>query len=107
MAKKYGVRFTHPPNVCPLANAASRKAATEGWKQMPSLLQKHGVKMLSLDHFDPEHFLVGMFEAESPEALRDFLMEAGLMAWNDLKINSITPAKDLMDNIDQAPPTIF
>jgi hypothetical protein len=107
MVKKYGVRFSHPPNVCPLANKASRQAATEGWKQIPTLSQKHGVKMLSLDHFDPEHFLVGMFEAENPEALRDFLMEAGLMAWNDLKINSITPAKDLMDNIDQAPPTIF
>ena len=56
--------------------------------------------MLSFDHFDPENFLVDTFEAESPEALRDFLMRAGLMAWNDLKINPITPAKNLMDNID-------
>ena len=67
----------------------------------------HGVKMLSLDHFDPEHFLVGMFEAESTVAVRDFLMEAGLMAWNEMKLNPITPDKDLMDNIDQAPPTIY
>jgi hypothetical protein len=48
-----------------------------------------------------------MFEAESAEAVRDFLLEAGLMAWNELKLNPITPAKDLMDNIDQAPPTIY
>lgn len=82
------------------------KPQTQAGSRFP-LSQKHGVKMLSLDHFDPEHFLVGMFEADSPEALRDFLMEAGLMAWNDLKINPITPTKDLMDNIDQAPPTIF
>ncbi len=107
MAKKYGVTMTHPPNVCPLSNKASRDAAIAGWKQIPSLSQKHGVKMLSMDHFDPEHLIVGMYEAENIEEVRDFLMEAGLMAWNDLKINPITPAADFMDNIDKAPPTIY
>jgi hypothetical protein len=48
-----------------------------------------------------------MIEADSIEAVRDFAMEAGLMAWNDLKINPITPVSELMDNMDKAPPTIF
>jgi len=46
--------MTHPPNICPLANKASREAAVAGWKQIPSLAEKHGVKVLSFDHFDPE-----------------------------------------------------
>jgi len=29
------------------------------------------------------------------------------MAWNDLKVNALTPASDLMDHMDEAPPTIF
>ena len=64
-------------------------------------------QVLSFDHFDPEHFIIGMIEADSIEAVRDFAMEAGLIAWNDLKINPITPVSELMDNMDKAPPTIF
>lgn len=51
--KRYGLTMTHPPNICPIANKASREAAVAGWKQFPSLSQKHGVKMLSFEHFDP------------------------------------------------------
>jgi hypothetical protein len=76
--KRYELTMTHPPNICPIANKASREAAVAGWKQIPSVSQKYGVKVISFDHFDPEHFI---------EAVRDFAMEAGLMAWNDLKIN--------------------
>jgi hypothetical protein len=64
-------------------------------------------KSAIIGHFDPEHFIIGMIEADSIEAVRDFAMEAGLMAWNDLKINPITPVSELMDNMDKAPPTIF
>ncbi|HKH85079.1 MAG TPA: hypothetical protein VKA40_00895 [Nitrososphaera sp.] len=105
--KRYGLTMTHPPNICPLANKASREASVAGWKQIPSVSQKYGVKVLSFDHFDPEHLLIAMIEADNIEAVRDFAMEAGLMAWNDLKINPITPVSELMDNIDKAPPTIF
>jgi hypothetical protein len=52
-------------------------------------------------------FIVAMFEADSIEAVRDFVIKAGLMAWNDLKINPVTPVSETMDNIDKAPPTIF
>jgi hypothetical protein len=105
--KRYELTMTHPPNICPIANKASREAAVAGWKQIPSVSQKYGVKVISFDHFDPEHFIVGMIEADNIEAVRDFAMEAGLMAWNDLKINPITPVSELMDNMDKAPPTIF
>ena len=74
---------------------------------IPSLSQKYGIKVLSFDHFDPEHLIIGMFEAKSIESVRDFVMESGLMAWNELKINPITLVSELMDNIDKAPPTIF
>ena len=99
--------MTHPPNICPIANKASREVAVAGWKQIPSLCQKYGVKMLSFDHFDPGHLTIGTFEAESIESVRDFVMELGLMAWNELKINPLTPVSELMDNMDKAPPTIF
>lgn len=60
-----------------------------------------------MDHFDPEHLIIGIFEAENIEAVRDMILEAGLMAWNELKLNPLTPVADLIDNIDKAPPTIY
>lgn len=107
MAKRYGLTMTHPPNICPLANKASREIAVAGWKQIATASQKHGVKMISMDHCDPEHKVIGIFEAESIEAVRDFVMEIGLMAWNELKLNPLTPVSQFMDHMDEAPPTIF
>lgn len=99
--------MTHPPNICPIANKASREIAVAGWKQIPEASKKHGVKIVSFDHFDPQHLVIGVIEAENIEAVRDFVMEIGLMAWNELKINPLTPVSDFMDHMDQAPPTIF
>jgi hypothetical protein len=57
--------------------------------------------------FDPEHQVIGVLEAENIESVNNFAMEAGLMAWNDLKVNALSPVSDFMDHIGQAPPTIF
>ena len=73
---------------------------------MPALSQKYNVKVESLYHFDPEHLVIGIFEAENVESVRDMLVEMGLMHWNDLKINPVTPAQDLMKDIDKVP-TLF
>jgi hypothetical protein len=107
MAKRYALTMTHPPNICPLANKASREISISGWKKIPELSKKHGVKMMSFDHFDPKHLVIGIFEAENIEAVRDFAMEAGLMAWNELELNPLTPVSNFMDHMDQAPPTIY
>jgi L-rhamnose mutarotase len=107
MAKRYGLTMTHPPNICPIANKASREIALSMWKNIPNLTKKHGIKMVSLDHFDPEHLVIGIFEAENVESINNFAMEAGLMAWNNLKVNALTPVSQFMDNADQMPPAIF
>lgn len=107
MVKRYGLTMTHPPNICPLANKASREIAVAGWKQIPEVSKKYGVKIVNFDHFDPQHLVIATIEAENIEAVRDFVMEIGLMAWNELKINPLTPVSEFMDHMDEAPPTIF
>ena len=64
-------------------------------------------KIVTFDHFDPEHLVIATMEAENIEAVRDFVMEIGLMAWNNLRIHPLTPVSDFIDHMDQAPPTIF
>ena len=69
--KRYGMTMTHlPNNVCPLANKASREFAVAGCKKIPEASQKHDVNVVSMDHFDPEHRVIGIFEAESIENVR-------------------------------------
>jgi len=58
MAKQYGVFMTHPPNVCPISNKASRQIAKNGASQLPKLSEKYRVNVTSWNHFDPEHLSV-------------------------------------------------
>lgn len=44
-----------------------------------------------MNHFDPKHLVIGVFESEIIESVRDPAMEVELMALNNLKINSLTP----------------
>ena len=106
MTHKYGMRMSHNPEICPLSNKASREFAKKGLGQMETLAKKHNVKVESIYHFDPEHLVIGIFEAENIESVRDMIMEMGLMHWNDLKINPLTPADALMKDVDKQP-TLF
>lgn len=106
MAKEYGLVLTHLPNTCPQSNKVSREAVKKGFSDIPRLSEKYKVKTKSLYHFDPEHLVIGIFEAEDAESLRDFLVEAGLMNWNNLRIYPVTPVDKLMKEIDSTP-TIF
>lgn len=39
MAKRYGLTMSHPPNICRIANKASRELAATMWKQLPAPLK--------------------------------------------------------------------
>jgi hypothetical protein len=107
MAKQYGIFMTHPPNVCPISNKASREMAKKGMSQLPSLSDKYKVKVTQWNHFDPEHLSIMMVEADGPEAVRDLLMEGGFMHWCDLRIYPVTPINDTMMKKMDDVPTIF
>ena len=95
--------MTHPPNVCPISNKASRQIAKNGASQLPKLSEKYRVNVTSWNHFDPEHLSVMMVEADNPESVRDMLMEGGFMHWCDLRIYPVTPIDDIMKNLDNFP----
>jgi len=56
----------------------------------------------SFDQFDPEQFIMAMFEAERNEVVRDFVMDARLGTWNDFKIKATTPVSEFRDNLEKA-----
>jgi hypothetical protein len=108
LANLYGIIASHESDTCPSASKAARDASKKLLEQMPNLFQKYKMKMLSGDHFDPEHLSIIRVEADNVEAVRDFVNEAGLVQWNNVRIYPLTPIDKLIQNIDKFfPSTLY
>lgn len=108
MANQYGLILTHDAATCPSANGSARESSKKLLQQMPNLFQKYKLKMLSGEHFDPEHLVVIRVEADNVESVRDFVNEAGLPQWNNVRIYPLTPIDKLIENVDQIfPKTLY
>ncbi len=58
----------HPPNLYPTSNAKTRELMKQGMKDIPSLAQKLGVKIITLNVFGPDHVVMAVVEAGDIEA---------------------------------------
>jgi hypothetical protein len=108
MANQYGIIATHEAATCPSASKAARDSSKKLLQAMPNLFQKYKLKMLSGEHFDPEHLTIIRLEADNIEAVRDFANESGLVQWNNVRIYPLTPIDKLIENVDKYfPSTLF
>jgi hypothetical protein len=82
----YVVLATHTAEVCPTSNAKTKALLLELAPQIPSLADKHGVKILAGPFTNREHIVVTVVEAEHAEALDAFLTESRLSQWNAIHI---------------------
>jgi hypothetical protein len=75
---------------------------------MPALFQKNKLKLLSGEHFDPEHLSIFRIEADNVESVRDFVYEAGLGKWNNVRIYPLNPLDKLIEMTDRLfPKTLY
>jgi hypothetical protein len=108
LANLYGIIAEHEAMTCPSANKASRESSKKLLQQMPNLFQKYKLKMLSGEHFYPEHLTIMRVEADNVEAVRDFVNEAGLVQWNNVRIYPLTPIDKLIEMVDSVfPKTLY
>jgi hypothetical protein len=108
LANLYGVIAAHDAITCPSSNKAARESSKKLLQQMPRLFQKYKLKMLSGEHFDPEHLTIIRVEADNIEAVRDFVNEAGLVQWNNVRIYPLTPIDKLIEMVDKLfPNTLY
>ncbi len=103
---QYALIGTHPPDVCPMSNKASREMAKKAYAQLPSLCKKLNVKVLLDLHLDPNHMAFMLFEAPTAEAVRDLVTMAGFVYFLDFNFHLVTPIADIMKHVDEMP-TIF
>lgn len=97
----------HTGSTCPSASKAARDASLRQFNKLPSLMQKYKVKMLSGEHFDPEHFMVVRVEADNVESVRDLVNESGLIQWNNVRIYPLTPLDKMLPVPTSWPDPIF
>lgn len=96
---QYIILGQHPPDLCPTSNARTRERVQQMLTQMEAAQQKHQVRVRSGHVLGASHRMVVFTEAPTVEAVRDFVMETGLVQWNSLEIY---PAWDLDEAIQQA-----
>ena len=71
---------------------------------MPELAQKHGVEIITLNVFGPDHIIMSVIEAGTIESVRGFVVEAGLLQWNTVKINATWSMEEALQEIDGLTP---
>ena|SRR2546422_5054271 len=83
----FGVFATHNPELCPLNNKQSRDRMIEIDNKIKSITEKFHVKRIVGFYMSVlEHQWVIIVEAESPHELESMCIEAGISAFNTVKI---------------------
>jgi hypothetical protein len=85
-AMQYVILGHHPPDLCPTSNVKTRERIQQMMTQMEAAQQKHQVRVLSGHVLGASHRMVVLTEAPNVEAVRDFVMETGLVQWNSVEI---------------------
>jgi hypothetical protein len=102
---KYVILADHTADICPSANARSRRRALEGLgEQLPKLAEAAGVRFeVGPLHLDPGHRTVSVVDAPSIEAVTQLVYDTGLSQWNTVEVCPTTPVPELMANMDRFP----
>ena len=105
---QYVVRMMHPPDQCPTANAKTRKMLVEGVSAIPQLAQKLKVKFVAGPLIiGMEHEGVAVVEADSVEAVQEFILQSGLVQWNSVRVSSARTLPEAVEEMKRVPPPLY
>ncbi len=84
--EQFALIATHPPDQCPTANETIRKFFLNRSPEMEKLGKKLGVEYLAGPLITTEHKSYSIVRAKNVEAVRNFLVESGLIQWNSIDV---------------------
>ncbi|UVS69176.1 hypothetical protein [Nitrososphaera viennensis] len=100
MASLFGVFARHSPESCPLNNARSKEITDKMDSKMKESMEKTGVKKIVGFYFSVlEHEWTIIVEAENAHGIETFCIEAGISAFNTVKIVPLTDFASAMRRI--------
>lgn len=99
----YVILATHTAEVCPTSNAKTNALLRELAPQIPSLADKHGVKITAGPFTNREHMVVTIVETDRSEALDAFVVASRLSQWNQIHILPSLSMEESMRELQEAP----
>lgn len=100
----FAVIAEHPPELCPMSNAQTRRMMEQDAGQVPDLAREVGVEIVTLRVFGPDHVLLAVVEADDIEAVRDFIVRSRLIQWNTTKVHATYSLEEALARADNLEP---
>jgi hypothetical protein len=97
----FAVIAKHPPELCPTSNARTRKMLREGATQIPQLAEQHGVDIVTLRVFGPDHVVLAVVEANDIETVREFILQSRLIQWNTTEVHATYSMEEALAKSDE------
>ncbi len=102
---EYVALARHSPESCPASNAKVRERVEQATGKFEEVGRKHQVKLKSSHVKLVGHLAVFIFEAPSIEAVQNFLVEGGMVQWNDVELYPSVSMEEAMQAT--TPPPIW
>jgi hypothetical protein len=96
----FAVIAEHPPELCPTSNGKTREMMRVGAPQIPQLAEQLGVEIVTLRVFGPDHVVLVVVEAESIDAVRDFMFQSRLIQWHTTNIYATYSLEEALARAD-------
>ncbi len=93
----------HPPDLCPASNQSIRDLAAEAGAEMPSVGEQLGVKVTATYVPVTNHKIFVAVDADSIEAVRDFVFQSRLSQWNTVEIYLVSTLEDAVGRARDLP----
>lgn len=96
--------MTHPPDRCPTANETIRKRFLNAANEIPKLAKKLGVDIVVGPPIGTEHKSVTVAKAETVQAIRDFILQSGLIQWNGVEVMPVITMEKAIEEVEKLKP---
>ncbi len=99
------IRSTHPPSDCPTSNSKSREAAKRLGQELPTWLNKLGVKPVAspfVGVWNHESYII--VDAPGAKEVQELTTNAGLMQWNTVEIIPLVTMEEALKITDRLTP---
>jgi hypothetical protein len=94
----------HSAEVCPTSNSTTRDLMLETASEIPSIAERAGVKIEAGPYVNREHMTVVVLEADTAEAVDQFILETRLHQWNTMRILPSHTIQEGMKDVQEGTP---
>ena len=102
--EQFAVIMTHSPDQCPTANETVRKLFLKTGAELPMLAKKLGVEFVAGPLITTDHKAISIVKAKEVKAVRDFILQSGLIQWNSAEVMNVISMEEATEEINKLRP---